>query len=47
MENLSENLIQSLAHLEMAKESVLQCNKNYHLRMANTLANGEPFRFSF
>jgi hypothetical protein len=42
MENLSENLIQSLAHLEMAKESVLQCNKNYHLRMANTLANGEP-----
>jgi hypothetical protein len=42
MEDLSENLISALAHLEMAKESMLQSNKSYHLRMANMLANGEP-----
>lgn len=27
---------------EMAKESMLQSNKSYHLRMGNMLANGEP-----
>ena len=42
MENISENLISALSHLEMAKESMLQSNKRYHLRMANMLANGEP-----
>ena len=42
MENISENLISALSHLEMAKESMLQSNKRYHLRMANMLANGDP-----
>jgi len=45
MKNLSENsenLISALSHLQMAKESMLQSNKNYHLRMANMLANGHP-----